>query len=418
MSSEYGLHAAKIAHLAAEKWQKSEEIGMSHTTEGFSSAQEIAEAFQGKASDVIKEKIEQGEDPDVLCRWIYSRVSNPQCRLLESVLSQLEKTEGAAVFASGMAAISAVIEQYTQGPKKGENGEYLSGDKIVVIGTLYGGTVQRMHLAKQEGRLVEFMSIADFQADGLPADTKLVYFESVSNPTLEVAPIDDIMSAVKAIGGCVSVCDNTFTPLSVRPADHGVDFVVHSMTKALNGKSGNLGGVICGSEEKIKQLSDLHTGVRSLKGGVMAPEVAHEFLETIQSLPHRLLDATENARHLSTLAELKGLKVNVLANNSDLTKVQVPDVDSNVIGGLMTIDFGTREKAHQFVDQMIAERAGLAAVSLGAETTYFSIPADTTSSELTEEELAAQGISEGLVRISCGSEISLAQDFERVLKKL
>ena len=431
---------ANIIQLTRENLGASLSIGEQHVTQGFSTAEELAEAFKGqlaKASpDMVEEKVkeslrkyketikEYGTSEEAVRRifeevWIYSRLTNPKCALLEEVIATMEETEGSAVFASGLAAINAVVRQFTNHARKGEHGEYIDGSKVVVVGSIYGGTNASLKdLCEREGLVLEFMTIEEFKEKGLPKDTNLVYFETSENPTLEITPITEIVEQAKGIGA-ITACDNTFTPITVKPHKLGVDVVIHSATKYINGKSEDLGGVVAGNKELVNKLKlDLHKGQRMIGGANMAPIVAEKFLHNMQDLPQRLFLATQNMRSVQKIASEYDIKSRTTESDTEYKNVRDPNVTENVSNGMIALYFNSQAEGRDFINRMIRKGIGEGAVSLGAVKTYYSIPADTTHSELPAAEQEKNGITPGLVRMSCGIEWGLAAAVKETLEEM
>lgn len=415
-----------------------------HTTQGFTTAEELAGGFDGtlegvnpetvalrvaQAHEQYQSLIDQSGITDESLRelfskvWIYSRLTHPVNGLLEDVLAKLEKKPASRVFASGLAAIEAVVRQFSQPARKGENNEYIDGDKIVVIGSIYGGTyAQLMNICKKTGREFVHYPITDFvklvQSGGqLPEGTALVYLEGSSNPTLKVSPIKLAAEAAHEAGAKL-VADMTFTPLIMNAGEHGADLTLHSMTKYIGGRSEDLGGFVAGSEEDMNALMDLHRGRRMLGGGVMAPRVAREFLKNVRDLPERLVAASNNAHAIQKMAVEFGFNAKMVDDYPGYQRLRDQSMPSEVSNGMLALYLDSQEQARTFTDAMIKRGIGLGAVSLGATTTYYSIPAETTHSEMPAEEQAKVGITQGLVRVSCGTEEDLVSTVREVLMEL
>jgi len=441
-TEESVLENPRIAALVEETKKKgvlAEILGEQHTTQGFGSAEDLAAAFQGELTELPPEQVEMlvqaakrqytkeieeaGITDADLIRifqkvWIYSRLTNPTNELLEEVISLIEGYEKSATFASGLAAINAITDQFTASACQGESGEYIEGGTIVVIGSIYGGTYAQMeHRAKKMGKKVVYMSITEFLEKGLPEETKLVFFESCNNPTLKVMPINEIVKEAKRVGA-LTIGDNTFSPLSVCLEKLGVDISVVSMTKYFNGKSEDLGGSVSGKAELIDPLLNLHEGNRMLEGGNMAPRVAREFIKNLADLPQRLYRATQNARGLMQLAQEFGIKVRSMETDSTFQNIRNKDIPSDITNGMVAMYFDSQEDARFFVNSMISAGIGKGAVSLGCQTTYYSIPAETTHSEMPEDEKKKVGITPGLVRVSCGTEPDLVEKMREVLEQI
>lgn len=412
-------------------------VGEQHTAQSFTLASEIRDAFQGKLEKMNSDKIgakvaaakeahneliqEKGITDEDLIRlfekvWVYSRLTNPTNELLEEVLSLMEDTEKTAVFASGLAAINATVQQFTGHAEKDSKGQYWEGDKIVVIGGIYGGTFAQMQRTfDQTGRQFEHLSISDFMEKGLPNDTAMVFFEACNNPTLKITPITDVVTEAERVRA-ITVCDNTFTPLSIQPSQLGVDLTIHSMTKYIGGRSEDLGGSVSGNAELIDQFNDLHKGERMVKGAILAPRSAKEFLRNLEDLPERLFTATKNAQAIRETAEKYNLKARTLDHYKPYQIIRNSELPISLQNGMVGLYFENAEGARAFVDAMTQAGIGKSAVSLGSTTTYYSIPSETTHSEMPEEEQERVGITEGLVRISCGVEKDLVPKFEEVLR--
>ncbi len=407
--------------------------------QGFTRAEDMAAAFHGELSEMpeadVNKKVEEmrakysevlennGISDEHLRKvfkkvWVYGRLSHPTVELLEEVLSEMEGAEKTAVFSAGLSAIDAVVKHSTKPAHSSESEEYVTGGKTVVIGSIYGGTyAQFVDTAAQTGRKVEFLTVEEFQEKGLPADTKLVFFEPCNNPTLDVVPVKQIVEAARKIGA-TTACDSTFTPLTVKPLELGVDAVIHSLTKYAGGRSEDTGGSVSGKTEFIQKFSDLHHGVRMVGGTTMASRVAWAFLQNMQDLPERLYLATQNARKLKAVAEEHGLDVRFIEDEANYQEIRNPALPDTVSNGMLVIDFKSTEKARAFVDKLSENGIGRSAVSLGAKETLYSIPADTTHSEMPLEEQVKAGITPGMVRISCGVEKDLVEKAEQVLQEL
>ncbi|MBT7736839.1 PLP-dependent transferase, partial [Candidatus Peregrinibacteria bacterium] len=344
-------------------------------------------------------------------------------------------TEMSATFGSGLGAINAVIRQFVKPTKVewfhfDEPGkapfpvETTKGGKLVIVGSIYGGTTASMkEICEREGIEFFHMPISTFEKEGLPDDTDMVYFETSNNPTLRVVPIPKLVEEAKRVGA-VTVCDNTFTPVSVKPADHDVDIVLHSMTKYLGGKSEDLGGVVSGKKDLVARLLDLHEGQRMIGGAVMAPRVAKEFLKNMANLPERLYRSTQNARAVAKIAktfkdpEGKPLKVRTADSYKAYQYIRDLEMPETLGNGMVSIFLPSVELARSFANKMIERGVGKGAVSLGSTTTYYSIPSETTHSEMDLEEQDRVGITPGLLRISCGSEENLPAEVESILNEL
>ena len=189
--------------------------------------------------------------------YLYSRHWNPSNRYLAKALARMEDSEFAHVTASGMSAIAVVVMQLCQ-----------AKDEIVCSRTIYGGTYALFkNFLPKFGVSTRFVDITDLAAveAAITANTKILYFESISNPLLEVADIR-ALSKIARQHNVTMVVDNTFSPMIISPIRLGADIVVHSMTKFINGTSDCVAGCICGSEAFINSISDVNNGANMLLG--------------------------------------------------------------------------------------------------------------------------------------------------------
>lgn len=348
--------------------------------------------------------------------YLYSRHFNPTVLELGKQLAAIENTEAAYCTSSGLAAISCALM-----------GLCNSGDHIVASDTLYGGTYALLaeFFPKKLGITCTFVNVKDVRAVSaaiVQGKTKVVYCESLSNPTLRLADLP-ALAAVAHASDCGLVVDNTFAPLVMTPADHGADVVVHSLTKFINGASDIVAGCICGTTAFIASLMDLHCGSLMLMGPTMDPHVA----STIAlRLPHLSLRMAAHAQRAQLLAErLRAAGVAVvypgLQEHPDyaLLRRLASDFDAYGGGGVLTIDAGSRKVADEFMnDLQNTEHFGHVAVSLGYFDTLMSCSAASTSSELGDEALVRSGIKPGLVRVSVGFTGSDRQRWHQLLAAL
>lgn len=253
--------------------------------------------------------------------------------------------------------------------------------------------------------------------------TKVLYVETISNPTLRVANIP-ALADIAHKHGAVLVVDNTFCPFIVSPLQLGADIVVHSATKFLNGSSDIIAGMICGTTEFNSSLMDLHQGSVMLLGPTMDPRAAFEIS---LRLPHLALRMKEHSARSQVFAtRLKKMGANVtypgLEDHPDHSVLQTIRNRDYGFGGVLCIDLDTSERAHAFMETLQNDEGfGFMAVSLGFFETLMSCSASSTSSEMPDDALARAGISPGLVRLSIGYTGSVKQrwaQLDRALKRL
>jgi len=283
-----------------------------------------------------------------------------------------------------------------------------SGDHIVSANTIYGGTYALLHdfLPAKAGITSTLVDITDLAAveAAITRKTRVLYTESIANPTLRVADIPALAEIARR-HGIRLVVDNTFSPLILSPRQLGADIVVHSMTKFIGGASDHIAGAICADKEFILQLMDLHQGSLMLLGPTMDPQVAFNLNLRIAHLPLRMAEHGRRAQLFAERLRELGLAVNYpgLPGHPDhelISRLHCPEYG---YGGILTLDMGSEEKANALMDMLQNDyRFGYMAVSLGYYDTLMSCSGSTTSSEMTEADKTAAGISPGLIRMSVG----------------
>lgn len=360
-------------------------------------AETMPAIFQGRRS------------PDAGGCYLYGRHFNPTVYVLGHQLAALEGAETGYCTASGMGAIAAVVTQLCD-----------HGDKVVVSDTIYGGTYALFHdyLPAKTGLRAASVDVADLAAVERAAaqGAKLLYVETIANPTLKVADIPRLAEIAHRYGAQL-VVDNTFSPLIVSPVLHGADIVVYSLTKFINGASDIVAGAVLGKTEFIQRLMDLHTGSLMLLGPTMDP---HQAFNISLRVPHLGLRMTEHSRRAQIFAErLQDLGVPVIypglrtdPGHDTLRRIGNPQYG---FGGVFCVDLGTRERAFRFMEALQNEQGfGFMAVSLGFFDTLMSCSGATTSSEMTQEDQTRAGIPAGLVRVSIGITGSVEQRWDQL----
>ena len=354
-------------------------------------AETMPDLFQGRAG------------PDKGC-YLYGRHFNPTVYNLGRQMAALAGTEAAYCAASGMGAISAVIL-----------GLCNAGDEIVASNAVYGGTFALMNdfLPAKAGIRTHFVDITDVGAvrDAITDKTRLVFTESISNPTLRLADLPELAKVTRE-RGIALVVDNTFSPLILSPAVLGADVVVHSITKFISGASDVIAGAICGSEEFIGAVMDLNMGPLMLLGPTMDPHIASDISLRIPHLPLRMTAHSERALAIATRLQDLGLEVCYpgLKDHPDHEKFTEQHCPEYGYGGVFTLDVGDEDTANKLMTSLQNEqRFGYLAVSLGYFDTLMSCSGSSTSSEMSDEDKDAAGISPGLIRISIGYTGTLEQ---------
>lgn len=320
----------------------------------------------------------------------YARVSNPTRTVLEKNIAALEGGKEGLAFGSGMAAISALFHTLK------------SGDHVIASHNVYGGTYRLGKLVLSNyGLEFDFVDTTNLKniTSAMKSTTKMVFIETPTNPTMEIA---DLAGVAKLCGarGLISIVDNTFaTPYLQTPLDFGIDVVLHSATKYLNGHSDMLGGlIVLNNQELIEKLRFLQKSV----GGILSPFEAWMCLRGIKTLPLRMdrhcENAMEVAKFLNKQKKVKSLNFPGLPSHPQhkLAKKQMRG-----FGGMISFDLGSIENAKKLLKRV--ELCALAE-SLGGVETLISHPATMTHASVPPEQRKKIGVTDGLVRISVGIE--------------
>ncbi|WP_370324716.1 PLP-dependent transferase [Euzebya sp.] len=338
---------------------------------------------------------------------IYSRNSNPTTDRFEAKVAALEGAEAGTSFTTGMAAISSTLLALTG-----------KGSRVVSVKDAYGGTYLMLtEILPRFG--VDCVVVDTDDADGLDAaiaeGCDVLYLETPTNPALKVLDIARTASAAHEAGGLV-VVDNTFaTPINTQPLAHGADLVLHSASKYLGGHGDVLGGVVCGAAELIDRVFRY----REIAGTGMDPAVAAQMLRSLKTLGLRVERHNANAMRVAGWLEDHPAVVAVhypglLSHpGHEIAKRQMAG-----FGGMLSFELAGGMAAVKTVLPRLAH-AYLAA-NLGQVETIVGPPATTSHVELTPEERAAAGISEGLIRYSAGIEDAedLIDDLDQALSVL
>lgn len=324
--------------------------------------------------------------------FIYGRLGNPTVRELEQRMAALESTEDAAAFGSGMGAVSATLLANLE-----------QGDHLVASAALYGCTFALMsHKFPQMGIEVSFVDMTNEKeiCAAIKENTKLIYLETPINPNMVVIDLKMVANIAKQ-NNLLSIVDNTFmSPALQNPAEFGIDLIVHSATKYLNGHGDVIAGITCGSKEQIENIK-----LTTLKdmGAVMSPNDAWLIIRGLKTLSVRVERHCENAQRVAEFLEAHPrIK---LVNYPGLPSHQgYPLIGKQMraAGGIMAFEIdGNFDDAVIFMNSL---KLCSIAVSLGDAESLIQHPASMTHSPYEEEERAAAGISETLVRLSVGLE--------------
>lgn len=330
----------------------------------------------------------KGDEPG----YIYSRFSNPTVEMFQQRMALLEGAEAARGTATGMAAVTTALMAQLR-----------AGDHVVAARALFGGCryVVEDYLPRWgvESTLVDGRTPENF-AKAMRKNTKLIFIETPTNPTLELVDIKAVAEIAHAHGALL-VVDNVFaTPIWQKPLELGADLVVYSATKHIDGQGRALGGVILGSEELI--AGDIHTIIRQT-GPSMSPFNAWIMLKGLETLPLRVKQMTESA----------GKIADFLSTHPKISKLMYPGHKSHdqfdlakrqMKAGSTLVAFevaGNQDAAFEVADALAII---LTSNNLGDAKSIISHPATTTHQRLSEEVREEAGITRSLLRLSVGLE--------------
>ncbi len=323
--------------------------------------------------------------------FLYSRYENPTVVALEEKLAAADGAEDALAFGSGMAATATLLMALTS-----------PGEEVVCAAAIYGGTLHILtDLLARFGVTARFVKVEDLA--NLPGvfspRTKMLWFETPSNPTLRCVDITTVATACKK-AGVTSVIDNTFaSPMNQQPLARGVDLSMQSASKYLNGHSDVTAGVVSGPAAMLERIGK----TRRLLGGVLDPQPAYALMRGLKTLPVRM--ARHNANALAVAEGLEGHPALArvwypgLASHPDhaIAKAQMTG-----FGGMVCLDLqGGQDAAIRAYDRLqLVKRAA----SLGGVESLVSLPVLTSHYGHTDAQLAEGGVTRGMLRVSVGLE--------------
>jgi cystathionine gamma-synthase len=354
-------------------------------------------------------------DPEV---YVYTRYHNPTVREAQERLALMMGAEQSLLLSSGMAAISSALLSVLR-----------SGDELISTPALYGGTYRffRDILPKLN---IHVRYVRPEHLHRIPSmatrRTRIVYFESPTNPTLGIVDIDALVAATrraeKKIGQKIAVMiDNTFaTILNQNPLPRGVDVILESGTKYLGGHSDLVAGVIAGTE---KFIAGAHTQMKYF-GGCADPFAAFLMLRSLKTFELRVQRQNDNAlalaRYLETHRAVKRVFYPGLPSHPQhaIARKQMVEAGGRGFGGMVTIEVvGGIRGAVKVCDNL---HVAVNAMSLGGVETLVSIPVYSSHVNMTHRELRSHGVTPGMVRISVGVEGigDLVRDFSRAFRNI
>ena len=336
----------------------------------------------------------------------YARSNNPTRKVLEDLIAQLEKGHSGFAFSTGLAAIDAVVKLLS------------TGDEIIAVDDIYGGAYRLFtHVYEKLGIKVHYVDTthAENILSYINNNTKMIWIESPTNPTLKISDISRISKIAKS-KNLLLVVDNTFaSPVSQLPFELGADIIIHSATKYIGGHSDLLAGLVV---TKNEELSEKIKFIQNASGGVLAPWDCFLTIRGIETIELRVIKQSENAKKIAEF----------LCKREEVDKVYYPGLKNHlnhkiadkqqngVFGGVVSFSLkeDTKEAAEQFVT---STKYFQLAESLGGVKSLICHPSQMTHASVPRKKRIASGIQDSLIRLSCGIENAndLIKDLEQAL---
>jgi cystathionine beta-lyase/cystathionine gamma-synthase len=332
----------------------------------------------------------------------YTRYGNPTHTAAESAIAELEGTDAALLFASGMSAITTSILALVKG-----------GDHIVAQRDIYGGVTKFLtQWLPKFGVEVTLVDTTDYQQheQALRPNTKILHLESPTNPTLRVVDLKRVAAIAKK-HGVITTIDSTFaTPINCRPAEYGIDLVMHSGTKYFSGHSDLIAGIVAGRQDLIDTIH----ATRTTLGCNMDPHAAWLLLRGIRTLAVRVQRQNESALRIAEFlkahAKVRSVSYPFLQGHPQRA-LAMEQMRGG--GGVLSFEVdGTGEDARRFTEAL---QLFTLAPSLGGVDSLVTLPVVTSHAMIRAEEREKMGVTEQLVRLSVGLENvdDLIADLER-----
>lgn len=334
----------------------------------------------------------------------YGRSGNPTRHALEQTLAELEGGCRGFAFASGMAAISTVLLLFSE------------GDRLIVSEDLYGGTYRLLtKVLPRLGIRADFVDTTDLDRveASIGPDTRGIYIETPSNPTLKVTDLRGVSRLAKD-HGLLTLVDNTFlTPCLQRPLEWGADLVIHSATKFISGHSDVVSGAVVVRE---KELAEEIAFLQNTLGSILGVQDSWLTLRGLKTLNARMAAAEAAAdriaRELGRIPEVRQVYYTGLEDHPG-HRLQAAQADGH--GAVLSFDLGSEEMSRKVLSRV---QLPLVAVSLGAVESILSWPARMSHAAMPREERLNRGVTDGLLRLSVGLEDpgDLLEDLEGAIR--
>lgn len=347
------------------------------------------------------------EAPGIHKGFDYARSNNPTRKVLEELIAKLEYGKAGFAFASGLAAIDAVLKLLKQ------------GDEIVAVDDIYGGAFRIFtHVYEKFGIHVKYVDACEASnvAEAISSKTKLIWLESPTNPTLKIADIEHI-SRIAKVNNCYLVVDNTFaSPAAQTPITLGAHIVIHSATKYLGGHSDLIAGlVVVNSTELAEQVKF----IQNSSGGILGPFDSWLVIRGIETLELRYAQHSANAQKIAEFLEAHPAVEKVYYpglpshRNHEIAKKQ-----QKYFGGVLSFTL-TSDSKTEAISFLKNSKYFKLAESLGGVKSLACLPSEMTHKSIPAENRRASGIADSLIRLSVGIEnvSDLIEDIAKCLEQ-
>lgn len=348
------------------------------------------------------------QSPGVHKGFDYARSNNPTRKVLEDLIAKLEEGSNGYAFASGLAAIDAVIKLLS------------SGDEIVAVDDIYGGAFRLFtHVYEKFGIKVNYVDATEVEnlANAINEKTKLIWIESPTNPTLKIADLRAIGKIAKASKVLFCV-DNTFaSPIAQKPIQYGADIVIHSATKYISGHSDVIAGIVVTATQ---ELGDKIKFIQNASGGILSPNDSWLTIRGIETLAFRIKLHSENAQKIAEFLTSQEIIKNVyypgLPNhkNHEIAKSQ-----QKYFGGVIAFDLNIDDK--ELASEIVSNtKLFKLAESLGGVKSLCCLPCEMTHKSVPRKKRYESGVTDSLIRLSVGLEDveDLINDLQQAFAKV
>lgn len=332
------------------------------------------------------------EAPGVHKGYDYARSNNPTRNVLEDLIATLENGQNSYAFASGLAAIDAVVKLLE------------TDDEIIAVDDIYGGAFRLFtHIYKKFGINITYVDATDANnvKNAITHKTKLIWLESPTNPTLKISDIAAIAKIAKSKNILLCV-DNTFaSPASQKPIDLGADIVIHSATKYIAGHSDLIAGLVVTNSEELGAKIKF---IQNASGAILSPFDSWLVIRGVETLPLRIKQHSENAQKIAEFLLTLDIVNNVYYpglpqhKNHEIAKQQ-----QKYFGGVVTFDLKIDDK--EFATKIVSgTKYFKLAESLGGVKSLICLPCEMTHKSIPREVRYASGVKDSLIRLSVGLE--------------